>query len=282
MESQFLYTLVSSSFSALAIVIGIYLVLSREAWAIKNSVFFVSFSAGVILAVAFTHVLPEALELAPGTLSVVLFTIIAFYIFEHTITIHTCREGECEVHTIGTLAFSGIFVHSLLDGVVIGIGFEADFAVGLAAAIAVLLHKLPVGITTTAIMLHSGFKRRRTVRLAWLVALATPFGAMLAYLFMRGLGEASLGYMLAFSTGSLIYVGASDLLPETHKNFSKVNIFLVLVGVALVYLASYFTGGGHGHATHVEEGIYGAGGVGIEEVHDGHADEEIHKEHGGD
>ena len=258
MESQFLYTALSGLFSAFAIVIGIYMVLSREAWAIKNSVFFVSFSAGVILAVAFTHIMPEALELAPGVaLSVVLFTIIAFYIFEHTITIHTCREGECEVHTIGTLTFSGIFVHSLLDGIVIGIGFEADFAIGLAAAIAVLLHKLPVGITTTAIMLHSGFKRRKTVRLAWMVALATPVGAMLAYFFMQGLGDNALGYMLAFSTGSLIYVGASDLLPETHKNFNKVNIFLVLVGVALVYFVSYFTGAGHGYATHLEEGFSG-------------------------
>lgn len=279
MESQFLYTIVSSAFSAVAIVIGIYLVLSREAWAIKNSVFFVSFSAGVILAVAFTHIMAESLELAPHALSVILFTIIAFYIFEHTITIHTCREGECEVHTIGTLAFSGIFVHSLLDGVVIGIGFEADFAIGLAAAIAVLLHKLPVGITTTAIMLHSGFKRRRTVRLAWMVALATPAGALLAYIFMRGLGDAALGYMLAFSAGSLIYVGASDLLPETHKNFNKVNILLVLVGVALVYLASYFTGGGHGHGGHAEKAIHAGHGGHIEEVHSDHAGEEMHNGH---
>ena len=91
----------------------------------------------------------------------VLFTIIAFYILEHTIGIHTCREGECDVHSIGVLAFTGITIHSLIDGVVIGIGFEADFKIGLAATVAILLHKLPVGISVTAIFLHSGLRGRR-------------------------------------------------------------------------------------------------------------------------
>ena len=224
-------------------IIGIYLVFSKEEWALKNTVLFLSFSAGVILAVVFIHILPEALGLYPPGLHVVLFTIIAFYILEHTIGIHTCREGECDVHTMGILAFTGITIHSLIDGIVIGIGFEADLKIGLASTLAVLLHKLPVGISVTAIFLHSGFERRKTVVRAWIVALATPVGALISYFFIQSVEEGLLGLLLAFSAGALIYVGASDLLPETHKNFKRSNILLVLIGVSLVYFVSYLVGG---------------------------------------
>ncbi len=243
MHGQLINTLISSGLSAAAVIIGIYLVLSQEKWALKNPVLFLSFSAGVILAVVFTHILPEALELYSSTLSVTLFTIIAFYILEHTIGIHTCREGECDVHSMGTLTFFGILAHSLVDGVVIGVSFEADFKIGLAATFAVLLHKLPVGISITAIFLHSGFERKKTVIRSWIVALATPLGAICSYFLLRDMDKSTLGAMLAFSAGSLIYIGASDLLPETHKNFKRSNILLVLLGVSLVYFVSYIVGG---------------------------------------
>ncbi|MBE9532140.1 MAG: ZIP family metal transporter [Proteobacteria bacterium] len=224
-------------------VVGIYLVLSKEEWALRNTVLFLSFAAGVILAVVFTHILPEAVELYPSAFHVALFTIIAFYILEHTIGIHTCREGECNLHSKGLLAFTGITTHSLIDGVVIGIGFEADFKIGLASTVAILLHKLPVGISITAIFLHSGFGRKKTVVRAWIVALATPVGALVSYFLIQSVDEALLGLLLAFSAGALIYVGASDLLPETHKTFKKSNIVLVLLGVSLVYFVSIFVGG---------------------------------------
>jgi zinc and cadmium transporter len=218
-------------------------VLSQEKWALRNTVLFLSFSAGAILAVVFTHILPEALELYPSSLHIVLFTIIAFYIFEHTIGIHTCREGQCDEHPIGLLAFTGITIHSLTDGIVIGIGFEADFRIGLAATVAILLHKLPVGISVTAIFLHSGVERKKAIFRAWVVALATPVGAIFSYIFVQSVAPSILGLLLAFSAGSLIYVGASDLLPETHKNFKRSNILLVLIGVGLVYFVSYIFGG---------------------------------------
>lgn len=217
--------------------------LSNEQWALRNTVLFLSFSAGVILAVVFTHILPEALGLYSPSLHIVLFTIIAFYILEHTIGIHTCREGECDVHSIGVLAFVGITTHSLIDGIVIGIGFEADLKIGLAATVAVLLHKIPVGISVTAIFLHSGFERKKAVFRAWVVALATPVGALISFFLVQSVDKALLGLLLAFSAGALIYVGASDLLPETHKNFKHSNIVLVLLGVSLVYFVSIFLGG---------------------------------------
>jgi ZIP family zinc transporter/zinc and cadmium transporter len=224
-------------------VAGIYMLLAREEWALKNSVLFVSFSAGVVLAVAFTHLIPEALETNARTLEVVLVTLIAFYVFEHTIAIHTCKEGECDVHTMGMPAFAGIAFHSLLDGIVIGAGFEVGFKIGLATTLGVLLHEIPEGITITALLLHSGFERKKTLFMGWVVALATPLGAVGSYLLVKDMAESTVGLLLALGAGSFIYVGASDLLPETHRNISRTNIFLVLAGVVLVYIVAHLFGG---------------------------------------
>ncbi len=244
MDTQLLNTALYGAFAGLATLGGIYMLLSRERWAKRNTVYFISFSAGALLAVAFIHLLPEALAAYGRSLTVVLFTLLAFYVFEHAIGIHTCREGECDVHTMGTAAFLGIAVHSLLDGMVIGVGFEAGFKVGFAATLGVLLHEIPEGITITALLLHSGFTRRRTLVMGWIVALATPAGALGAYLFMAGAPDSTVGFLLALGAGSFIYVGASDLLPETHRKFSPVNILLVLSGVVLVYLIACIAGGG--------------------------------------
>ncbi|MEE8574796.1 MAG: ZIP family metal transporter, partial [Thermodesulfobacteriota bacterium] len=182
MGSQFLNTFVYSLCAAIAVIAGIYTVLSNEKWALRNSTYFISFSAGVILAVAFTHIMPEALELSKSVFTVVLFTLIAFYIFEHALAIHTCREDEdCVVHTVGPLTFAGLFIHSIIDGVVIGVGFEAGVTIGIAAAGAVFLHKFPVGITVTSVLLHAGTKRKTTIFFTWAIALATPVGAVISY-----------------------------------------------------------------------------------------------------
>jgi ZIP family zinc transporter/zinc and cadmium transporter len=243
MDTQLLNSAVFGALAGLATIAGVYTLLSRHEWALKNSVYFVSFSAGVVLAVAFINLLPEALEVNSHSLAVVLFTLIAFYIFEHTIAIHTCKEGECDIHTMGIPAFTGIAFHSLLDGVVIGVGFEVDFTIGIAATLGVLLHEIPEGITITALLIHSGFERKKTLVMGWTVALATPLGAVGAYLFIGDMADSTLGLLLAFGAGSFIYVGASDLLPETHKNFNRGNIVLVLLGVVLVYIVAHVFGG---------------------------------------
>ena len=248
MESQFLNTLFYSFVAGLATLVGVYMVFAKESWAKRNTIFFLSFSAGVILATAFTHILPEAIELNEGhALTVVLFTLIGYYIFEHLIAIHTCRErsDDCEVHSMGFPTFIAIGLHSLLDGVVIGVGFEADIKVGIASAVAILLHRLPVGITVASLLMHTGYTKARVLLMGWVVAVAAGVGAMGAYFFVRDVSMTTLGILLAFSAGSFIYIGASDLLPETHKKMSRLNILLVLVGVALVYIISHLTGGGH-------------------------------------
>lgn len=242
MDNQLLNTLLYSVIAAAATIAGLYMLLAGKEWALKNSIYFVSFSAGVLLTAAFLHLLPEAIEANPQALSIVLVTLLVFYMLEHALAVHACREHGCEVHEVGTMAFIGIGLHSLIDGVAIGAGFEADFSVGLAAALGVLLHKLPVGIALTALLIHSDYDRSRTVIVVWIVALLTVVGGLGAQLFLNDIEYSTLGVFLAVSAGSFVYVGASDLLPETHKDLRLSNIVLVLGGAFLIYFIARIMG----------------------------------------
>ena len=230
--SQFLQIAIYSILAGAATIAGIYLVLRKEDWARKNSIFLISFSAGVLLSVAVIHLLPEALDLSKNALLWFLGSFILFYIIEHSIILHSCREEDnCEVHSIDKVALLGIGFHSLLDGIVIGVGFEISFALGIMATLSVLLHELPEGISTISILLHSNYSKKKAIFYSWLVAVATPIGAIGSYFFIRGIGENVLGILLAIAAGSFFYVAASDLIPELHNKSRFLNIVLIIIGI---------------------------------------------------
>ncbi|MES0490960.1 MAG: ZIP family metal transporter [Leptospirales bacterium] len=237
-ESQLLNTIFYSAVAAFSTLAGVALMLFNKKWTARNSIHFVSFSAGVVLTIAFLHLIPEALEHSPVSLTAVLFTLLGFYSLEHVLVIHHCKEEDCEVHTMGSVAFTGMAFHSLLDGFIIGVGFEASAPIGFAAAFGVLLHKFPVGVSITAMLMHDHYPKRKTILLGSLIALATPAGAILAFSVFLKTSPELLGVFLAISAGSFIYIGASDLLPETHKNHRKSNIPMVFLGVGLMYVVS--------------------------------------------
>lgn len=240
-------TILYSTIAGSATVVGLLLVLWQEKWTKRNSIYLISLAAGVLLTSAFIHLLPEAIELVPDpkTLfaSPFFFIIIGFalfYILEQVIVIHTCAEEDCDTHSFGIVAAVGIGFHSLLDGIVIGIGFEVNFTVGLITSLAVMLHELPEGIFTLSILLHSQMSLKKAVWYTVLVALATPIGALLAYVFIRNVSFSLLGNLLAVAAGSFLYIGASDLIPQTHRISRKANVPLVLLGGVFVIFVSTF------------------------------------------
>ncbi len=240
MTIEFIKILFYSLVAGLATVLGIYLVLTKESWARKNSIFLISFSAGVILSTAIAYLMPEALSLNGQSMLWLLASFIGFYIIEHIIILHSCQEGQaCKVHPFDKIALLGMGFHSLLDGVIIGIGFEISPILGLIATLSVLIHKLPDGISMISIMLYHGYKRQKSILYSWIIAVATPIGAVVSYFLIKDLSQPFLGALLAIAAGSFLYIAAADLIPEIHKKSKILNIILVISGVLFPFLIRY-------------------------------------------
>ena len=104
---------------------------------------------------------------------------------------------------------------------------------------------MPEGIVTTSILLHDEMKRVKVFWFSFLVAVATPVGAVVSHFI---LGEASAGILrtlLALAAGSFIYIAAVDLIPETHEEEKWFNTIILIVGMAALYVIGNFLGHGH-------------------------------------
>jgi ZIP family zinc transporter len=132
-------------------------------------------------------------------------------------------------------------MHSLLDGVAIGLAFQASHEVGIVVAIAVLTHDFSDGINTMNIVLKSGGDRM--LALYWLAAdaLAPVLGVVSTFFFtLRG---EWFGTVLAVFAGFFLYIGASDLIPESYHAHPKfLTTAMTLAGAAVMYLAIALVG----------------------------------------
>ncbi|MBE0597617.1 MAG: ZIP family metal transporter, partial [Desulfuromonadales bacterium] len=153
-----------------------------------------------------------------------------------------CHDGHChDPHPLGMIAFVGMTLHSLIDGVIIGTGFEVGDDVGLLSAIAVVAHEVPEGIAMLAILLHYGYARRRAVQFTALVAIATPVAAIATYALVRQVPLEALGALMAMAAGSFVYIAASDLIPESHRARGWKGSAALLAGLLTAVAAGLVT-----------------------------------------
>ncbi len=205
------------------------------------------YTAGIIIGVVAFDLLPEIFHAlqeqhADPTRPMIALVIgfLAFHIVEKSILIHHAHEEEYETHhhpQVGIASALALSGHSFLDGVGIGLGFQVDPKVGIAVAIAVLAHDFSDGLNTVALMLTHKNNNRRALWLLLLDAVAPILGAIST--FFIHISDASLILYLGFFAGFLLYIGASEILPEAHsKHSSYRTIGLTIFGVVCMFVVT--------------------------------------------
>lgn len=226
--------------AALANVAGGFWLTSRRRIGPSLLARLVGLGAGFMLAAVFLEVAPAAVRLWPGRLEVPLGLVLGGYLliqfFEHTMVSHF-HLGE-ETHPEALLdtramvaAIGGLTIHTFFDGVVIAAGFLVDVRLGFLIFLAVVLHKIPDGVTVASIVLASGRSRQMARWATLLVGGATLVGVIAV-----GPFQGSVGYVLPLSAGVTLYIAASDLIPEVNKEEGVFVSVVVFAGVALFYL----------------------------------------------
>ena len=148
------------------------------------------FSAGAVAGVALFDLLPEAIDLGTkyhAASTVALFIALGLFgylILDRLILLHTPEEDDEHVHgsrgSFGALTLSG---HSFLDGVAIGVGFQASAALGVIVTAAVLTHDFSDGINTVNLVLRNGGSWKKAFRWLLVDAAAPVVGAASTLLF---------------------------------------------------------------------------------------------------
>lgn len=210
---------------------------------------FLGYTAGVLLGVVAFDLLPEIFDamtahhLSPTWPMVALVVgFLLFHTLEKSILIHHSQEIDYPIHhhpDVGVASALALIGHSFLDGVGIGLGFQAGNTVGIAVAIAVIAHDFTDGLNTVNLLLLNQNHRKRTIGFLLADALAPVVGVASTLLFT--IPGIALPIYLAFFAGFLLYIGASEILPEAHsKHSSYATILLTVFGAAFIFVVTRF------------------------------------------
>jgi zinc transporter, ZIP family len=215
-------------------------------------------AAGILVATALTDLIPESVGLVGGdnpALTAGVAAVVGYLIYaaveafihqgsyehghpkgvppdephEHEEQMSTARS------TLGWIGPAGLILHSTLDGVAIGLGFEASAQVGLLVLVAVLVHDFADGLNVVTLAFAGGRTRRAALVLLALDAAAPMVGIFIGQ--SIPLVPANLGILLGVFGGAFIAIGAGHLLPEAqHREQARVSplVALTVLGALLV------------------------------------------------
>jgi ZIP family zinc transporter len=217
---------------------------------LKNKLHLImGFTAGVLLGVVSFDILPEIITQirennsnSTEAMVALVAGFLIFHILEKTLLIHHAHEGDYAEHhhpQVGVLSALALAGHSFMDGVGIGLGFQVNPAVGLLVAIAVISHDFTDGMNTVTLMLSNANAVAKAKKFLLLDAVAPVLGAISTLFFT--VSNHFLVLYLGFFAGFLLYIGASDILPEAHSQHSSYKLIgLTIFGVLFVFIITRF------------------------------------------
>ena len=223
----------------------------------------VSFAVGALLGAVFLELLPHALEHGDTqrVMLTVLIGLLLFFLLEKLVLWrHSHLEAEslaegaiadaaedARPHShgldsgrLGLMILIGNSVHNFCDGIVIAATFIADFTLGTTTALAIVAHAIPQQVGDFAVLLHSGYTRRRAFVYNLATGAATLAGGLTGFAALASMQEV-LPTVLALAAASLLYVAVADLIPSLHRHPSPGDtarqLALIGVGIAIIAIA---------------------------------------------
>jgi len=211
------------------------------------------FSAGAVIGVAVFDLFPEAVRLGRSghplndlaiALAAAVLGLLFYLALDRTLlggrTDANAQTGAQSGGRRGHLGAASLTLHSLMDGLGIGLAFQVSNAVGLTVAFAVLAHDLVDGVNTVNFSLAGGVSRPGARR--WLAAdaIAPLIGAAVSRLVK--VPQGSLAVLLALFAGFFLYIGVRELVGRSRVVSPRI-LASSTAGLAAIWLVVRLAGG---------------------------------------
>ncbi len=200
-----------------------------------------AFAAGVMLSASIIGLILPSLEYGEGP-GVLLAAVIAIFLGAACVNMLDlfCPGVRSEDGRGRAILFVlAIGLHNIPEGIAAGVGFASE-NLGEAAvvAIAIALQNIPEGLVIISPMLSAGISRRRAFLYAFLTGAVEVAGTYIGY-FAASFASLLLSPMLAFAGGTMIYVVAREMIPETCKGKSVVPAYFLIFGFVLMIAINF-------------------------------------------
>ena len=249
--SYHLYALLSVVLVSLAALLAAIPLLITKKLPKAVLVTLLSLSVGTLLGAVTLEFLPEIYGHGHGDEMIASLLILAgfltFFILEKLIHHKHTREeetilGHGPAAHLAPINLLGDAVHNFIDGLIIAAAYIVSIPLGIAATISVFMHELPQELADLGILLYAGMSRLKAI----LYNLAVAFIAVLGTLTGLLLAETQhfTESIIPFAAGVFIYIAASNLVPELHRDCgikeTLLHITAILAGIGLMVLISTY------------------------------------------
>jgi len=223
------WILITTFINSLVALIGVVTLWCREKTLNKILFMLVAFSAGALLGGAFLHLTAESLE-TMGANSAFLLLIAGFSVFflmEKFLHWHHCHEGKCDVHPYTYMILFGDGIHNFIDGLIIAASFLVNPAFGIVTTMMIITHELPQELGDFGVLVYGGMEKKKALIYNFISQMTSIAGGVIGFLIsdLGGFQE----FLLPFAAGGFVYIAASDLIPELHKEINPRKSMLAFI-----------------------------------------------------
>ena len=126
-----------------------------------------------------------------------------------------------------------IILHNIPEGIATFMTISTNIKIGLSLSIAIALHNIPEGISISMPIYSSTKSKSKAISYTFISALSEPFGAIIAFLFLKDImNNLLMGMLLAMIAGIMLHISFYELLPESLSyNNKKLSILFFIIGV---------------------------------------------------
>ena len=236
-----------SSIAGFSTLIGSFVILLSKKKSLNFLIGGISFASSVMLFLSLFDLMPESISFFNNIykpfvsiiLSVIFLSlgmcisIIVDRLFPNTF-------NDKSLYKLGIITTIGIIIHNIPEGIATFITTSENIKLGISITIAIAMHNIPEGISISLPIYYCTRSFKKAFLYTFICAISEPFGALIAYLFLKPSYQA-FGIIYAIISGIMIHISIYELLPEINKYkryrivyiFYTLGIILVLISIVL-------------------------------------------------
>lgn len=226
--------------AAIANVAGGLIIFIKKIWSDRALHALMAISAGLLLSIAILELIPDVAESNKfNPVYILLGMLLIFFLERWMPHSHSPNDTQEIINTKSALvgSFFGMMMHTFFDGFAIVVSFEMDTSLGIMVLIAIILHKIPDGVTISSIVFSISKDKGKAILSALAMGVMTVAGGFAAW-FITGFfanGDTVLVIALSLTAGIFLYISAVDLLPIINHSRERLVTLSFILSI-LAYL----------------------------------------------
>lgn len=206
-----------------------------------------AFAAGVMTTISLIDLIPESLELLnsyffpfPKYIIMLIFFSIGV-IISMLIDKYLPDNNNGKLYKVGIISMFAIIIHNIPEGIATFMATSSDISLGISLTLAIAFHNIPEGISISVPIFYATKSKSKAFLYTLISAISEPFGALLAYIFLRNfINNFILGSLFAVIAGIMVHISYYELLPTSFKYKNKRLSIIFFVSGVVISIINHF------------------------------------------